>query len=156
VSQNALAWVRFVFSRTGRLLVVFFGSGVASLYLGATAALIEMVGCFCLGRIAEHQGKSRSWHVATRPVTSFRLRISPIVPVTSLARFPPVATARMKMMQMSKRELRGLGFVLYFRAVSQNALAWVRFVISRTARLLVVFLGSGVASLYLGATATLI
>src|ERR1700722_7499629 len=60
------------------------------------------------------------------------------------------------MVQMPKREWRGLGFVLYFRAVSQNALAWVRFVISRTGRLLVVFFGSWVASLYLGATAALI
>jgi hypothetical protein len=50
----------------------------------------------------------------TRPVTSFRRVISPIFPITSLLCIAPIATARAKMVQMSKRfsnhcELRILG-----------------------------------------------
>ena len=60
------------------------------------------------------EGKGRSWQVATRPVTPLRAGISPILPITSLLGMPPVATARTKMGQMSKRpsnhcELQVLG-----------------------------------------------
>jgi hypothetical protein len=71
---------------------------------------------------------------ALRPVTSLRRGFLQYCPSHRFHASLPAATARMKMVQMSKRssnrcELRGPGFVLYFRAAFPASTSWVRFVI---------------------------